>query len=688
MMSKMDKTVRGLCMVLMLILCGYIFWQCGFTMTYADNLRNIIQPGRLPFFLFGMAASSAVLLCCLFGLVGKLSGKQQKWVGIGAFCLIILGQLLMIINFRTALRGDQMKVLEAAIDLMNSKTVSASSYNEYFSRCSNNIPLTLVTYLFVNLFRMLHLPKSIWMDMARVIGTFFLDGGLLFGYLSLREVKGQRAASMMMVLAVFQPMMYLLTGVYYSSTISLFFGMGALWLFVKHRGKEKKWFLLCLILGVFLGLGFKIRATAFICGIAIGICGLLSLRTMEDIKLAAKKFMVALAGFLIVIGLFKALDRIYVQADYKETEYTLLHYVMMGANGNGTYSPSDAAYTQSFDGKEAKIRANKKLLLERLEAMGPVGILELAGRKLAITFSDGTDDYYDAYNGVLKDAGNLTYLNGSRKDFLAGYCHLYNTLMWLGIVIYILRSLGKKDGKSFVITLAALGGILFQVIWECGEAYSVPYLILFLMLFAESFEEMVKILDQRWEKKYWKKRMLGLSVLLVFGGVIWILKGFWGAVLVNDEYRVRQTTYELEIHGADQTVEQTFQTSKPFNEIELFVYNVRKEHNQSIYEVSLLAENGQLIHSEYITAYMLPEFGSAYVQFPTVIPNGETTYRIRIESAKADENSGLVFPYHSTGICDLYQGGGLWVDGIRKAKCDLAFTVYLRTETKGIGFGK
>ncbi len=684
MMNRLERGFRYFCIAFMLLFSGYILWQCGFTMTYADNLRNIIQPGRLPFFLFGMAAAATVLFCFLFRLLERLPQKQQKWIGAGAFGVILLGQLLMIINFRTALRGDQMKVLEAAIELMSTKTIAASSYYEYFSRCSNNIPLTLVTYLFVNIFQLLHLPKSLWMDLSRVLGTAFLDGGLFFGYLTLRELKGQKYATMMMVLCVFSPMLYLLTGVYYSSTISLFFGMGAIWLYVKNKGQESKWMTSVFLMGIFLGLGFKIRATAFICGIAIGICGLFSLRNREHMKLAAKKLLVFLAGFLLVIGLFKALDRIYVQADFKDTEYTLLHYVMMGANGNGTYSPADAAYTQSFEGKEAKLQANKELLMERLENMGPVGILELIGRKLTITFSDGTDDFYDAYNGVLKDAGNLTGLNGSRRDFLVGYCHLYNTLMWMGIVVYLITALGKKDSKAFVITLAALGGIFFQVIWECGEAYSVPYLILFLMLFAEGFEGMEALSGKLCEKRFLKNAILGISVVLLVGGIGWILRGFSGVVLVNDEYRVRQTTYELEVHGAEQVVEQTFTASKPFNEIELFVYNIYKEHNQSIYQVTLLTENGQTIHEESITAYMLPEYGSAYVKFDTVIPNGETQYWIRIQSAKADPKSGIVFPYHSTGICDLYQGGSLWVDGKQKKNCDLAFTVYLRSQSEGI----
>ena len=192
MMNRLERGFRYFCIAFMLLFSGYILWQCGFTMTYADNLRNIIQPGRLPFFLFGMAAAAAVLFCFLFRLLERLPQKQQNWIGAGAFGVILLGQLLMIINFRTALRGDQMKVLEAAIELMSSKTIAASSYYEYFSRCSNNIPLTLVTYLFVNIFQLLHLPKSLWMDLSRVLGTAFLDGGLFFGYLTLRELKGQK----------------------------------------------------------------------------------------------------------------------------------------------------------------------------------------------------------------------------------------------------------------------------------------------------------------------------------------------------------------------------------------------------------------------------------------------------------------------------------------------------------------
>ena len=379
----------------MLVLSGCIFWQCGFTMTYADNLKNFIQPGRLPFVLFALALSFGFLLSRLPQLADRLSEKQRKWAAAGAFGVLVLGQIMFLFTFRTALRGDQMKVFEAAIELMDSKTIAASSYNEYFSRCSNNSPLTLVTCLFVNIFRLLHLPERIWMDCARAVGTAFLDGGLVFGYLTLKKLRGQRTALMLLILAVCNPMLYLLTGVYYSSTISLFFGMGAIWLCLKGREAGKKKWLFLLLTGIFLGFGFKIRATAFICGIALAICGMSGWRTVKDIRRGMTGFLVSFAGFLCVIGLFSALHSVYVQADYSDTEYTMLHYVMMGANGNGTYNPEDAAYTQSFYGKEAKTEANKKRLQERLLEQGAAGIIKLMGRKLKITFSDGVDDYME-----------------------------------------------------------------------------------------------------------------------------------------------------------------------------------------------------------------------------------------------------------------------------------------------------
>lgn len=684
MMSRINKVIWYFSMGLMLILSGYILWQCGFTMTYADNLKNVIQPGRLPFFLFGLGAAAGILFCLFARVLQKMTDRQLKHLAALLFGVVIIGQTAMIFTFRTALRGDQMKVFEAAIELMSSGTIANSSYNVYFSRCSNNIPLALVTYLFVRIFQFLHLPESIWMDCAKVIGTAFLDGGLFFGYLVLKRLKGSKTAVLMLVTAVFNPMVYLLTGVYYSSTISLFFGMGAIYLSVRGKEDGKNKWTCPLLMGIFLGFGFKIRATAFICGIAIAVCAFLSFRTREDVKNGLRRFVITMAGFLLVLGLFSGLHKHYVQADYTDTEYTMLHYVMMGANGNGTYSPTDAAYTQSFEGKEAKLQANKERLLERLEAMGPSGILELMGRKLTITFSDGTDDFYDAFNGALEDAGHLKYLNGSRRDFFVGYCHIYNTMLWMGIFLCVILGFIKRDRSNFVVLLSALGGILFQMIWECGEAYSVPYLILFLMLFAEGLDGVRVSADSLPDRKIIGRGLLGGSLLLILGAALWIGKAFSGVILVSDDYRVRQTTYELDIHASDSVVEQTFTASKPFNEIELFVYNVMKEHNQSIYRVSLLNEKNQLIHSELITGYMLPEYGSAYVQFDTVIPNRETVYKIRIESAKADEKSGLVFPYHSTGIYDLYQGGSLKVDGEQKENCDLAFTVYLRSQSEGI----
>ncbi len=684
MMEKVNKGFWFFCTGLMILLSGYILWQCGFTMSYAEHLENIIRPARLPFFLFGLAAALGVLVCLLAREIQKLTDKQLRLMTIAAFSVMIAGQFVTILIFRTALRGDQMKVFEAAIELMSSGTIADSFYNVYFSRCSNNIPLAMVTYLLVNIFRLLHLPQDIWMDCAKAVGVAFLDGGLWFGYLIIKRYKGQKTAVVLLLLALLNPMMYLLSGVYYSSTISLFFGMGAIYLFVRGREKGKTGWLTSLLTGIFLGFGFKIRATAFICGIAIAICGFLGLKNRNNIKHMLKKFTLSAAGFLMVLGLFAGLDKIYVQADYTDTEYTLLHYVMMGANGNGTYSPSDAAYTQSFNGKDAKNQANKELLMERLETLGPSGIVELIGRKLAITFSDGTDDYYDAFNGSLDDAGHLKYLNGSKKDFFAGYCHVYNTMLWMGIVLFLLRSMIKGERKSFVVMLSALGGIAFQIVWECGEAYSVPYMILFMMLASEGIDGLRKMTNPLMKRRVIRWSACSVSVLLIFGACAWIAGAFSEIVLVNDDYRVRQTTYELDIHPADAVVEQTFTASEPFNEIELYVYNVFEEYNQNIYQVTVLTEGGQKIARQLITGYMLPEYGSVYVKLDTVIPKGESIYTIRITSVEKDERAGIVFPYHSTGIYDLYHGGKLSVNGKEKENCDLAFTVYLRTESAGI----
>lgn len=298
-MSKVRNGFWYFCMALMLVLSGYIFWQCGFTMTYAENAENFIRPGRLPFVLFALALASGFLLSRLPGLIEGRPEKRQKRMAISAFAVLIFGQMFFLCTFRTALRGDQMKVFEAAIELMESKTIAASSYNEYFSRCSNNIPLTLVTYLFVNIFRLLHLPQNLSMDGVRLIGTAFLDGGVLFGYLILKKLRGSQAAFMMLVLCVLNPMLYLLTGVYYSSTISLFFGMGGIWLCLKAgEQKEKKW-LYFLLAGIFFGFGFKIRATALICGIALVLCGILGWRKKEDVQRESGRLAFPLRDFCL-----------------------------------------------------------------------------------------------------------------------------------------------------------------------------------------------------------------------------------------------------------------------------------------------------------------------------------------------------------------------------------------------------
>ena len=482
---------------------------------------------------------------------------------------------------------------------------------------------------------------------------------------------------MLLLLTLVNPLWYLLAQMYYTSTISLAFSMGAVWLFDLARRQESLWkkYTLYFFAGILLGTGFKIRATVIITIAALLIYAMLQLKNISTSR-EAVSFLAVAAGIVIVLAAYGKLENRYAGFDPAETGYPAVHWLMMSAQGEGQYNSADDAYTGSFDTKEELTEAALARLKERIRQMGPGGLLTLFCNKLRVAFSDGTDDYYSLFRTMREASWLQKYVNGGRSDYLAVYLHSYHgMLMGLLLAAFLWRAF--KGGRSFldIFIFNICGAYLFYMIWEVDHAYSVPFMLMFLMWAAEGMERMLQGYETVGSKIRAVHFLPGASVAglaVVFTGV---LLAVHRAAIPVREYSVLQDQETSESLVLQTEFVQTFRTKKAFDHVDIWVANWDGVANDSIYDLHITDESDKIVATGEIVGAMAPCINSYTVVFEKVIPDREQTYQIQVRLRNPDCVIKTDFLYYQSGAWDMYEDGALYAPE-EILNVDLAFSVY------------
>ena len=170
----------------------------------------------------------------------------------------------------------------------------------------------------------------------------------------------------------------------YSDTGALLFVCISIWMaaYFYSAPQEKKWqkLLACVGLGLACGIGFKIKATVAIIAVAFVLLVLFAVKAK---KALAASVCVALA---LVLGMgacnafveaVRPAELSYTAADRNERSFPYIHWVMMGINPwtEGLFNWEDYWYTANQPGCEEKITVDKQRIQERLDYLGPAGVV-------------------------------------------------------------------------------------------------------------------------------------------------------------------------------------------------------------------------------------------------------------------------------------------------------------------------
>ena len=671
------KCIYAVLFTVLILLSAYIFYGALDTLDGADALQEVLHGKMVPVFLLGTSFLLGFLLLGLFRHLIPILEKHEKKAVPVLFGVMLLLQVLTVICVRTSLRYDHLKIFDTAVSLLEQGVISDTHFSSYFMKYPNNIPICLFTYFWLRLAELFRIPREVWMEYIKLVNLLFMNFGTWCGYRILRRHQSASAALRYLMLILVNPLWYLLGEMYYTSTISLAFSMGAIWLFDSAGRQETLWkkYTQYALAGILLAAGYQIRATVIITAAALLIYAVLRIRSFRRSR-EAFSVLAVLFGAVLMLGAYKTAERHYAGFDPSQTGYPAVHWVMMSAQGEGQYNSADDAYTGSFSTKEERTRADLDRLKERLEQMGTGGLLTLFRNKLRVAFSDGDDDYASLFQTMREASPVQKYINGSRSDYLAVYLHSYHSLL-CGLILLALvwRAFRGKRGFLDVIALNVCGAYLFYLIWEVDEAYSIPFMLMLLMLEAAGMEK----LDGGFTKAREKLPALRLApaaaacgLLMIAAGLVWVVSRTGAPVRNYSVLQDQETSKDLLLQTE---FSQTFRTGKAFDHIDLWVANWDGAANDSIYELRILDEAGTEVARAQMPGAQMPCIDAYTVAFEKVIPEREQTYTIQVSLSNPDCAVKTDFLYYGTGAWDMYGDGVLYAPE-EIPNVDLAFAVY------------
>lgn len=671
------KTVYVIVFAVLIPLSAYIFYGALDTLKYADALQGILKGKLVPMFLLGTSFLLGMLLLGVFRKIIPHAEKRWNQAVPVLFCIMIFLQIWMVLAVRTSLRYDHLKIFDTAVALLDKNTIADTHFKHYFMKYPNNIPLCLFTYVFLKPASALGVPRGTWMELMKLVNLVFMNIGLWCTFRLVCKYGSAKTGLYLLLLLLVNPLWYLLGQMYYTSTISLAFSMGAIRLFDCARGWEagRKKYLCYLLTGILLACGYKIRATMIITMAALLLYAVLELKHIRTSK-AAVSFSAVLLGILLVFGGYGQMEKRYAGFDPSQTGYPTVHWIMMSAQGEGQYNSADDAYTGSFSTKEERTEADLARLRERVQEMGPKGLMTLFRNKLRVTFSDGTDDYYSLFRTMRETSRIQKYVNGGRSDYLAVYLHSYHGLLTgLLLLAFVFRAFRGRRSPMDILAFNLCGAYLFYLIWEVDHAYSVPFMLMILVWAADG----MRILETGFEaveEKYSAVRFLpcisGAGILLVSAGIVLAVHR---AGMPVREYAVLQDQETSQNLVLQTDFVQTFRTGKAFDHADIWVANWDGAANDSVYDVRILDEGDTIVASGEMIGALAPCIDSYTVSFRKVVPDREQTYRLEVSLRNRDCAVKTDFLYYQSGAWDMYGGGALYAPE-EVPDVDLAFAIY------------
>lgn len=646
--------------MLVIFLYGILNWDS------VGTVKNLWSDKRILFIILTGIAGLLFSTCLFHKILANCKKCVRYFVYISLTVLAVAVQIFIIFRYRVQLGWDNTDVLTSAISII-SKDKALFSQN-YFEIYKHQRCFLIVTTLFV---RIAHGVGISYADMPLVlslISAFFMDGAMFFTYGIVRKLRGPEGAEKLIIWLLINPGLYLWCAYYYTTNMSLFTITVTIFGFIKVWKKEESgyfnvfWGMLCCF-------GIQYRATLVIVLIGVFIMALIS----RPCNWGKKAGGIAL-GMLVMYVVLRLLYGIYVPIN-EENAFPVSHWLMMGAQGVGTYNDEDVYFTATQKDMENRSRADWKRYTERLESLGIDGVMKLCVSKMTYSWSYGNHEYkpecqrYDA----LYDR-----LWGTKNKVILCYEQIYHlalmVLIMITTVINWYKSVKKSMDFIFLPLITLLGAILFYILWETNPYYSVGFLSVMLICSCDGITEVEKVLEKGRMQMFWNT---GGAICLAGAAY-----GIFSAPYNNMEdipVITQSKTCDVLFFDGENDITQSFVANRSFNKMELWLTKEkRKEDSTGIYQISLSSESRGVIYQEIIynqDVYRTIEFTG---QFDKVKVDKKETFTITVSALKDDDDNRMGICYYNLPV-DAYLFGEIEKDG-QKIQGDFLLRIYLTDE--------
>jgi hypothetical protein len=453
-----------------------------------------------------IAVSFAVLVLTKYLARRYLKFFDKNFIKILAAYLLVLTavQIFCGIHLRYEPMWDLDSVYGGAICWLENGTIDA--YQDYFYYFPNNLGLLV---FFRAYFGLLHLFLGNGMDYfvaAVVICSIMITIFRLSVVWIAKKLLGTEYGVVMMVLLLLCVPLYFAAAVFYTDVMSMA-APPLIYLLYLYSREEVSWrgkIFLYVEMAFVAAIGMEIKFTVLIIVIAIGIEMLLQGKwknclCMAAIHLAVICAMFGAVGSVVYSGLLEK-----EQAEKQNTPY--LHWVMMGAKGNGSYDGDDYVFTRQFTDREAQDAALKAEIARRYRELGLDGLMDLWKAKTIKCFGDGTyalSDFLDDSPQNDTSWNDWILYSGKNYDDYRTICLGGLVSVMLLMLFGIAGNLGtRREGRvnDPAIWLSFLGIWIFLMFWETSARYFMNLLSVMLVAALIGLPHM-----ERWVKRVCRK---------------------------------------------------------------------------------------------------------------------------------------------------------------------------------------
>ena len=426
-------------------------------------------------------------------------------------------QIIMVFPLRYTPIFDVDALFGGAIEWVN--TGRFSSYQEYFSMFHNNWGGLI-------LLRLVFTVSKFWgFDDFFLAASFFNSALSLFSmYLTgsvCAKLIGERGRITAYFIFLISLPFYFIAPAFYTDALTMVFPILILRLYIASREKTVLWKRLVIFAGMGLaaGVGYGIKGTVVIMLIAVMIDSILNRKFKSFFPLFPITIVMMFACTFAAQGIiYRRLDR----GEAKKLQIPILHWVMMGTNGNGMYSPSEYEFTKSFKDPAERREAVKDRLSERLKTYDLKRYAELFSSKLDIDFGDGAfglSDCLGCPHGEDNALHRFLLRDGVWHDIYKHICAGVLLALYIIIIVSCAADVLSKGPTTILLAprLALLGLILFLLIWEARWRYFSNFVPVMIVSAAVGLDGSI---TQLYKKRKIKRKRNNLKKAALIGSVI------------------------------------------------------------------------------------------------------------------------------------------------------------------------